>query len=60
MAVGDGLGDAEGVGATVATGAAVTLRLPDSSEKGLMPTPFVEAIFVVYVPVAKDVNTSKV
>ena len=32
VTVGEGLDDAEGVGATVATGAAVTLRLPDSSE----------------------------
>ena len=60
LGVGEALAEAVGVGATVATGAAVTLRLPDSSEYGLIPTPFVEAIFVVYEPVAKDVKTSKV
>ena len=41
VAVAEGVGDA--LGATVATTAAVTLRLPDSVENGLVPTPFVDA-----------------
>ena len=45
VAVGDGVADA--LGATVATTAAVTLKLPDSVENGLVPTPFVDAIRAV-------------
>ena len=45
VAVADGVADA--LGATVATTAAVTLKLPDSVEKGLVPTPFVDAILAV-------------
>ena len=45
VAVAEGVGDA--LGATVATTAAVTLKLPDSVENGLVPTPFVDAILAV-------------
>ena len=45
VAVADGVADA--LGATVATTAAVTLKLPDSVENGLVPTPFVDAILAV-------------
>ena len=45
VAVADGVADA--LGATVATTAAVTLKLPDSVENGLVPTPFVDAIRAV-------------
>ena len=45
VAVAEGDGDA--LGATVATTAAVTLKLPDSVENGLVPTPFVDAILAV-------------
>jgi hypothetical protein len=45
VAVADGVADTDG--ATVATTAAVTLKLPDSVEKGLVPTAFVDAILDV-------------
>ena len=45
VTVAEGVGDA--LGATVATTAAVTLKLPDSVENGLVPTPFVDAIRAV-------------
>jgi hypothetical protein len=55
-----GVGVGEALGATVAIGAAVTLWLPDSVENGLIPTPLVDAIFAVYVPVAREVKVEKV
>lgn len=55
-----GVGVGELLGATVAIGAAVTLWLPDSVENGLIPTPLVDAIFAVYVPVAREVKVEKV
>ena len=42
-----GIGVGEVLGATVAIGAAVTFKLPDSVEIGLIPTPLVEAILAV-------------
>jgi len=42
-----GVGVGEALGATVAIGAAVTFKLPDSVENGLIPTPLVEAILAV-------------
>ena len=42
-----GVGVGEVLGATVAIGAAVTFKLPDSVENGLIPTPLLEAILAV-------------